>query len=101
MSDQPLASERRSDEFVVKQSGTIAVVSHVPAWAWRCGRCGWLGTGWTSETGATKEAADHVWNDHGIAACHPGWYGGPHIWRHVQGTDSIDRCDRCEWEIGK
>ena len=87
--------------LTVKQSGTVPVTSHIPAWVWRCEVCGWLGTGWTSESGAEKEGADHVWSEHNVAACHEGWYSGPHDWHHVKGTDSCDQCQRCGWMTGK
>jgi hypothetical protein len=90
----------------VKQVGSVPVTTHVPAWTWRCDKCGWLGLGHTSETAALREGADHAWGDHGLAICqniageiqfgHPG-----HLWKHVLGTDSIDQCDRCQTFLGK
>ncbi len=93
------------DEVItVRQSGTVQVVSTVPAWGWRCGLCGWAGMGWTSENGARREAADHLWDDHQQAACDPNELGPlpfPHVWERVKGTDSTDRCERCGRYCGK
>lgn len=80
--------------LIVKQSGQTTVTTTVPAWLWRCTECGWLGTGWTSEGGATKEGADHLWDDHGIAYCHPDEQG-EHRWERIAGSDGASRCKRC------
>ena len=94
--------------FTVKQSGIVTVTSAVPAYVWRCHECGWLGTGWTSEAGAVREAVDHLWDDHGIACCDPDELGphGPyghvqHVWKRITGTDSTDQCERCGRYCGK
>lgn len=87
--------------ITVKQSGTVPVTTHVPAYAWQCDECGWLGTGWTSESGALTEAQDHLWNDHGMVPCDPEKLGNGHRWKRVQGTDSIDQCERCGRYCGK
>jgi hypothetical protein len=87
--------------YTVQQSGTIPVITQHPAYAWRCQECGWLGVGLGSETAATKEAAKHTWEEHKIVPCRPERFGDPHKFQHVKGTDSISKCDRCEWEIGK
>lgn len=87
--------------FDVKESGTVPVIQHVPAFAWRCNTCGWLGTGLLSAVQATAEAADHVWTDHQIVPCTPDSYDVRHDFQRVAGTDSIDKCQRCEWVVGK
>lgn len=90
--------------FIVKQSGTMPVLTHVPAWVWQCEVCGWLGTGLNAESTARREAADHLWDDHGIAACDPNRLGpdpAPHRWKHVKGSDSTDQCERCGRYCGK
>jgi len=99
---------REPTPLIVKQSGQVTVTSTVPAYVWRCEVCGWLGTGWTSESGATREAVDHLWNDHQIAACDPDELGPhgfnghvQHLWQHVKGTDSTDQCVRCGRFCGK
>lgn len=90
------------ENVIVKQQGTVPVVSQVPAWVWRCGECGWLGTGLMSESSAVKEAAQHMWDDHGIAICGPKMYGHPgHVWKPLAPWSDVDKCDRCGWEIGK
>jgi predicted RNA-binding Zn-ribbon protein involved in translation (DUF1610 family) len=102
MQEAPMPEPDEIVHLTVKQSGSVAVTSHVPAWVWRCEECGWLGTGWTSESGATKEGSDHLWNEHDIAVCGPEMYSHDgHRWEHVKGTDSVSRCSRCGWEIGK
>lgn len=94
------------EHVTIKQSGTVPVVSHVPAWVWRCNECGWLGTGHTSQSACIRDVSDHVWTDHGIALCgsidgerqwgHPG-----HRWKLVKVTDPISRCERCKETTGK
>lgn len=91
---------------VVRQSGMVPVLSHVPGFIWRCYICGWVGLGHTSENSALKEASTHAWDDHQIAVCAPigdkKQYGHPgHRWEHVKGSDSTDRCTRCGDYIGK
>lgn len=95
-----------NEHITIRQQGTTPIVQHVPAFAWRCWACGWLGLGHTSENAALKEASTHMWNDHQIALCAPigdeKQYGHPgHRWVHVKGTDSTDRCQRCQDWCGK
>lgn len=99
------------EEPTIRQTGVIPVVTYMPAWAWRCGECGWLGIGLTSEREALGEASDHYWDEHGVALCkpiiddegdrlrlisHPG-----HRWNPVSGTDAVEECERCHDTIGK
>lgn len=95
-----------SKAVTIRQQGTVPLVQHVPAFAWRCNTCGWLGLGHMSEAGALKEASDHMWDDHEIALCasinDKKQYGHPgHRWHHVKGSDSTDQCERCHEYIGK
>lgn len=86
----------------IVQTGKVPVLSYVDAWAWRCGECGWLGTGHTSERTATKEAAQHLWDEHQIALCGPDMYGHDgHVWEPLATWSDVDKCARCGWEIGK
>lgn len=94
-------SSRVSEIVTIKQHGTVPIISHVPAYAWRCNECGWIGTGHTSERVAEREAADHAWADHGVAACLGAGVGAPHAWKRVPGTDSTDQCERCSAWCGK
>ncbi len=97
---------KNSEYVTIRQSGTLTVVQQVPAYAWRCNECGWLGTGHLNEVAALKEASDHMWDEHRIALCadingekqygHPG-----HRWQRVPGTDAVDKCIRCTTTIGK
>jgi hypothetical protein len=96
-----MSDPRTTERLSVKQTGTVAVITHVSAWSWRCEVCGWLGTGFTSERAAEREGADHVWTEHQVAACFPEQFGGPHDFHHVRGSDSMSKCSRCEWVIGK
>ena len=95
-----------NEHVVIRQQGTVPIVSHVPAFAWRCQVCGWLGTGHTSENAALKEASDHLWDEHNVPLCKSidgeKQYGHPgHRWQHVKGTDSTDQCERCHEWCGK
>ncbi len=58
-----------NDIITIKQSGVVPVMKQVPAWVWRCEKCGWIGFGHTNEHAALDEAAWHVWHDHDIAIC--------------------------------
>ncbi len=95
-----------NDTITIKQSGVVHITKQVPSWVWKCEKCGWIGLGHTSESGALAEAASHMWDDHGVAICAPidnkkQWGHPGHQWKHVKGTDSIDQCDRCKDMIGK
>lgn len=85
----------------VKPTGFMPVTTMQRTFGWLCAHCTWTGNGYTDPTTALKEAADHLWEEHGIAACYPEWYGGPHVWKHIPKSDALSKCGRCEWVIGK
>lgn len=99
--DEALTEKDQTRPFTVKMTGSVPITAHVPAFAWRCHECGWLGTGWTSEREAEREASDHLWEDHMIPGCRPDVLGDPHRWEEVPGTDSTDKCVRCGRYCGK
>lgn len=59
--ESDVRGHRMTEHYIeVMASGTWTETVTRPAWTWRCGLCGWLGTGLTSEASATREANHHL-----------------------------------------
>lgn len=52
--------ERLHREIETFSEGTRPVTTYVEAYGWRCGTCGWLGSGLSSPEAALREGERHI-----------------------------------------